>query len=88
MAERSKALRSGRSLVLQAWVRIPLLTTIFVMLYTTRCDQGNLLLCHLLQINGNVAVRTAGSQSREPGFDCSGCCFEAMATSFSLCCHN
>ncbi len=26
MAERSKALRSGRSLVLQAWVRIPLLT--------------------------------------------------------------
>ena len=27
MAERSKALRSGRSLVLQAWVRIPLLTT-------------------------------------------------------------
>ena len=29
MAERSKALRSGRSLVLQAWVRIPLLTTFF-----------------------------------------------------------
>ncbi len=29
MAERSKALRSGRSLVLQAWVQIPLLTTIF-----------------------------------------------------------
>ena len=27
MAEWSKALRSGRSLVLQAWVRIPLLTT-------------------------------------------------------------
>ncbi len=27
MAERSKALRSGRSLVLQARVRIPLLTT-------------------------------------------------------------
>ena len=26
MAERSKALRSGRSLILQAWVRIPLLT--------------------------------------------------------------
>lgn len=26
MAERSKALRSGRSLVFQAWVRIPLLT--------------------------------------------------------------
>ena len=26
MAERSKALRSGRSLLLQAWVRIPLLT--------------------------------------------------------------
>ena len=30
MAERSKALRSGRSLVLQAWVRIPLLTNIFI----------------------------------------------------------
>ena len=30
MAERSKALRSGRSLVLQAWVRIPLLTKFFV----------------------------------------------------------
>ena len=29
MAERSKALRSGRSLVLQAWVRIPLLTKRF-----------------------------------------------------------
>ena len=29
MAERSKALRSGRSLVLQAWVRIPLLTNFF-----------------------------------------------------------
>ena len=29
MAERSKALRSGRSLVLQAWVRIPLLTVFF-----------------------------------------------------------
>ena len=29
MAERSKALRSGRSLVLQAWVRIPLLTKCF-----------------------------------------------------------
>ena len=29
MAERSKALRSGRSLVLQAWVRIPLLTITF-----------------------------------------------------------
>ena len=29
MAERSKALRSGRSLVLQAWVRIPLLTDTF-----------------------------------------------------------
>ncbi len=29
MAERSKALRSGRSLVLQAWVRIPLLTYIY-----------------------------------------------------------
>ena len=29
MAERSKALRSGRSLVLQAWVRIPLLTKLF-----------------------------------------------------------
>ena len=29
MAERSKALRSGRSLVLQAWVRIPLLTKSF-----------------------------------------------------------
>ena len=28
MAERSKALRSGRSLVLQAWVRIPLLTKV------------------------------------------------------------
>ena len=30
MAERSKALRSGRSLVLQAWVRIPLLTTLLI----------------------------------------------------------
>ena len=32
MAERSKALRSGRSLVLQAWVRIPLLTNHFYFL--------------------------------------------------------
>ena len=31
MAERSKALRSGRSLVLQAWVRIPLLTNPFLL---------------------------------------------------------
>ena len=30
MAERSKALRSGRSPVLWAWVRIPLLTIVFV----------------------------------------------------------
>ena len=30
MAERSKALRSGRSPVLWAWVRIPLLTEIFL----------------------------------------------------------
>ena len=29
MAERSKALRSGRSPLLWAWVRIPLLTTSF-----------------------------------------------------------
>ena len=29
MAERSKALRSGRSPLLWAWVRIPLLTTTF-----------------------------------------------------------
>jgi hypothetical protein len=29
MAERSKALRSGRSPLLWAWVRIPLLTTVF-----------------------------------------------------------
>ena len=34
MAERSKALRSGRSLVLQAWVRIPLLTKSFHEEYT------------------------------------------------------
>ena len=33
MAERSKALRSGRSLVLQAWVRIPLLTITFRILF-------------------------------------------------------
>ena len=32
MAEWSKALRSGRSLVLQAWVRIPLLTSSFLKL--------------------------------------------------------
>ena len=30
MAERSKALRSGRSPLLWAWVRIPLLTAIFL----------------------------------------------------------
>ena len=30
MAERSKALRSGRSRVLPAWVRIPLLTTVLI----------------------------------------------------------
>ena len=29
MAERSKALRSGRSPLLWAWVRIPLLTVLF-----------------------------------------------------------
>ena len=29
MAERSKALRSGRSPLLWAWVRIPLLTKVF-----------------------------------------------------------
>ena len=34
MAERSKALRSGRSLVLQAWVRIPLLTYFWLCLTT------------------------------------------------------
>ena len=33
MAEWSKALRSGRSLVLQAWVRIPLLTNTFIFMY-------------------------------------------------------
>ena len=32
MAERSKALRSGRSPLLWAWVRIPLLTKVFGLL--------------------------------------------------------
>ena len=41
MAERSKALRSGRSLVLQAWVRIPLLTIYFIFEYA----------CNLLLFN-------------------------------------
>ena len=41
MAERSKALRSGRSLVLQAWVRIPLLTYIFILII---CRSSTLLL--------------------------------------------
>ena len=36
MAERSKALRSGRSLVLQAWVRIPLLTSNFRLIPRSR----------------------------------------------------
>ena len=34
MAERSKALRSGRSRVLPAWVRIPLLTISFAIMIT------------------------------------------------------
>ena len=46
MAERSKALRSGRSLVLQAWVRIPLLTmflflTVFHGHYRTNTEKPN-----------------------------------------------
>ena len=35
MAERSKALRSGRSPLLWAWVRIPLLTNFFFMLQSS-----------------------------------------------------
>ena len=46
MAERSKALRSGRSLVLQAWVRIPLLTRPFY------CwDTSLTLICNLRKVN-------------------------------------
>ena len=33
MAERSKALRSGRSPLLWAWVRIPLLTSFFFFVF-------------------------------------------------------
>ena len=33
MAERSKALRSGRSPLLWAWVRIPLLTITFLLFF-------------------------------------------------------
>ena len=54
MAERSKALRSGRSPVLWAWVQIPLLTLIWL------CNL-QLLLLHLLQgflkyYNKNIRV--------------------------------
>ena len=31
---------------------------------------------------GSIAVRTLGSQSREPGFEASCCCFETLAISF------
>ena len=41
MAERSKALRSGRSLVLQAWVRIPLLTVEFCCMKPLYCCYGS-----------------------------------------------
>ena len=50
MAERSKALRSGRSPVLWAWVRIPLLTIIFhinyVLLILNRCVRVKNFTCH------------------------------------------
>ena len=44
MAERSKALRSGRSPLLWAWVRIPLLTRFFFVLSLIlhRCDDVTL----------------------------------------------
>ena len=38
MAERSKALRSGRSRVVPAWVRIPLLT-FFLFILHSNCNQ-------------------------------------------------
>lgn len=73
MAERSKALRSGRSLVLQAWVRIPLLTRTFykhrlslpsapvvatVQLLRVACNEGPFhLSCYIYQ---GVIVSTAG----------------------------
>ena len=47
MAERSKALRSGRSLVLQAWVRIPLLTIYFLHLGRPACDDVTMLMFQL-----------------------------------------
>ena len=44
MAERSKALRSGRSPLLWAWVRIPLLTINFSSPRDIRCDETQLAL--------------------------------------------
>ena len=43
MAERSKALRSGRSPLLWAWVRIPLLTSVFEKLRKRSIEKETLL---------------------------------------------
>ena len=56
MAERSKALRSGRSPLLWAWVRIPLLTIVFIateMIFTDDVETGILIFnCISLLIEG------------------------------------
>ena len=53
MAEWSKALRSGRSPLLWAWVRIPLLTNFFAIFYFTEYifNELNIL---LLSVNNNL----------------------------------
>ena len=57
MAERSKALRSGRSPLLWAWVRIPLLTNVFVqikcllLIHNKQTLLANALNCTALNVN-------------------------------------
>ena len=67
MAERSKALRSGRSRVLPAWVRIPLLTFFFFILHSN-CNQQSKI-TYLGECQDGRAVSSAAfrSQSVSPG---------------------
>ena len=67
--ERCKALRSGRSRILQAWVRIPLLTFFPLSFYTViNCNQQSKI-THLGECQDGRAVLGAAfrSQSVSPG---------------------
>ena len=54
---------------------------------TVSCKCRTFLLCCSVG-RGCIAVRTLGSQSREPGFESSCCCFEALSVSFIPRCHS